>query len=55
MHYLLVGGITILVIKDEISMVSVLVCMDTLWTRLIMNHDIRLSIVMIHQASLIHV
>ena len=54
MHYLLIRWKTCLSHQDEFLMVSVLVCMVTHWIRLAINHNVRLSIVMIHQATILH-
>ena len=53
-HYLLVGGMTCLGHWDEFPMVSAQVYMVTHWTRPMVNHDVRLSIVMIHSAIILH-
>ena len=59
-HHLLIGGMTCLGRRDGFHMVSALVYMmytsvyDVHWTRPMMNHDARLSIVMIHQATILH-
>ena len=50
MHHLLIGGMVSFGYRDRFHMMSVLVC-DAHWTRPMMNHDTRLSIVMIHQAT----
>ena len=52
-YYLLIGGMACLGCKDGFPMVSVLVC-DAHYTRPMVNHDARLSIVMIHQATILH-
>ena len=54
MHYLLIVGITSLDYWDEVPMVSTPMCMVTHWIELTVNNDIRLSIVMIHQAIILH-
>ena len=41
-HHLLIGGMTDLGHQDKVIMVSALVCIVTLWTRLIVSHDVRL-------------
>ena len=51
MHYLLIGGMAYHDHRDRFPMVSTLVCMVTYWTRPIVNHDIRLLVVMIHKAT----
>ena len=43
MHYLLIEGMTSLSYRDGFPMVSVLVCMVTYRTRLVVSHDLRLS------------
>ena len=53
-HYLLIGGMVCLSCWDRFSMVNVLVNMVAHWTEPMVNHDIRLSIVMIHQDSILH-
>ena len=53
MHYLLIGGMTCLNCRDKFPIVSVLVCMVTHWTGRTVNHDIKLSIVMIYQTSIL--
>ena len=42
-HYILIGRMTGLGHRDEIPMVSALVCIVTHWIRLTVSHDIRLS------------
>ena len=54
MHYILIGGMTYLSHRDGFPMVSTVACIVMHWIRLIVNHDVRLSIVMIHQATLLH-
>ena len=53
-HYLLIGGMDYLGCQDEVLMVSALVCMVTHWIVPIVNHDTRLSTIMIHQATILH-
>ena len=48
MYYLLIGGMICLDHQDEFHMMSALVYMVTHWTGTMVNHDIKLSIVMIH-------
>ena len=48
MHHLLIGGMAYHDHWDGFPIVSTLVCMVTYWTRPIVNHDIRLLVVMIH-------
>ena len=50
-HHLLIGGMTCLGHWDEFLMVSV--C-DEQWTRPMVNHDARLTTVMIHQATILY-
>ena len=50
-YYLLIGRMTCPGHRDEFPMVSTLVCMVTYWRKLMMNHDLRLSIIMICQAT----
>lgn len=47
-HYLIIRRIVYLGHQDRFPMVSTLMYMVTHWTRPTMNHDVRLSIVMIH-------
>ena len=54
MHYLLIGEMSYLGYRDRFSMVNVLVYMVAHWTEPMVNHDIRLSIVMIHQDFILH-
>ena len=42
-HYLIIGEMTCLGHREGVLMVSVLVCMVAHWTRLAVNHDVRLS------------
>ena len=49
-HYLIIGGMTCFGCRDKFPMVSTLVSMVTHWTWLMVNHGVRLLIVMIHQA-----
>ena len=53
-HYILIRRMTYLDCRNGFAMVSVLVYMVTHWTRPTMNHDTRLSIVMIHQTTILH-
>ena len=53
-HYLLIGGMTCLDRWIGFPIVSVLVCMVTHWIEPMMNHDVRLLIFMIHQATILH-
>ena len=53
-HCLLIGEMTCISLRDGFSMVSALVCMVTYWTGLMVNRNIRLLIVMIHQATILH-
>ena len=53
-NYLLIEVITCLDHYDKFPMVSTLMCMVTYWKRPTMNHDITVSIVMIHQITLLH-
>ena len=59
-HHLLIGGMTCLGRRDGFHMVSALVYMmytsvyDVHWTRPMMNHDARLSIVTIHQVIILY-
>ena len=48
MYYLLIGGMICFNHQDEFHMMSALVYMVTHWTGTMVNHDIKLSIVMIH-------
>ena len=43
MHYLLIGEMICLDHRDQFSMVSALVFMVIDWTKLTVNHDIKLS------------
>ena len=54
MYNLLIGRMTCLGHWDEFPMVSILVCMVTHWIGPMVNHDIRLSIVMIYQFIILH-
>ena len=49
-----IRGMTYLRYWDEFPMMSALMCVVTHWTRLTMNHDVRSSVVMIHQTTLPH-
>ena len=40
--------------QDDFSMLSALACMVTHWMEHTMNHDIRLLIVTIHQATILY-
>ena len=53
-HYLLIKWIVCFSRRDEFFMMSFLVCMVTHWTRPMVNHDVRLLVVMIHQATILH-
>ena len=55
MHYLLIREMTGRSHQDGFSMVSALVCMVIHWTRPMVNHDIGYWVVMIHQATILHV
>ena len=50
-YHLFIEEMTCLIHQDGCECTSV--C-DTHWTRLMVNHDTRLSIVMIHQATILH-
>ena len=41
-HHLLIKGMNCFNYQNKVSMVSVLVCMVTHWTRFKVNHDVRL-------------
>ena len=47
------GGISCLGHWDRFPMVSALVCMTTYYTGPIVNHDARLLVVMIYQATIL--
>ena len=51
-HCLLIRGVTCFSCRNGFAMVSV--ACDAHWTRPMMNHDTRLSIVMIYQATILH-
>ena len=53
-HYLLIKGIVCFGCQDEFLMMSFLVCMVTHWTKPMVNHDVSLSVVMIHEATILH-
>ena len=46
-HYLLIGEKTCLSHWDGVAIVSVLVCIITYWTKLMVSHDIGYRVVMI--------
>ena len=52
MCYFLIGEMVCLDRQDEFPMVSALVCTVTHKIRPTMNHDARLSIIMIHQITI---
>ena len=54
MHYLLIGTMICLGHQDEFLMESALVYMVTHWAKPMMNCNVRLSIVMIYQAHMLH-
>ena len=51
-HYLLIRGVTCFICQNGFPMVSV--ACDAHWTRPTVNHNTRLSIVMILQATILH-
>ena len=53
-HYLLIGGMTCFGHQDGFPMVSILVYVMHTKTEPMVNHDARLSIVMIHQVTILH-
>ena len=53
-HYLLIGGMACLGYRHRFHMMSALLRMVTRWTKPIVNHNIRLSIVIIYQVTLLH-
>ena len=53
-HYLLIGGMTCLDHRDGFPMVSALVCTIIYWKRPIVNHNLKLSIVKIHQTTILY-
>ena len=53
-HYLLIGEMTCLDCLDKFLIVSALVCMITHWIKPTVNHDVRLSIVIIHQTTILY-
>ena len=53
LHYLLIGGMTCLDRRDGFPMVSALVYVMYKWTKPMLNHDARLSIVMIYHATIL--
>ena len=55
-HYPIIEGITCFDCRDEFPIVNALVYVhDAYLVGLKMNYDIRLSIVMMHQATILHV
>ena len=54
MCYFLIGEMVCLDRQDEFPMVSALVCTVTHWTRPMVNRDMRLSIVIIHQDIILY-
>ena len=54
MNNLLIGRMAYLGHQDGFPLVSTLVYMVRYWVGPTVNHDVRLSIVMIHQASILH-
>ena len=54
MYDFLIGEMIYLGYRDGFPMLSALVYIVIHWTRLTVNHDVRLSVVMIHQATLLH-
>ena len=53
-NYLLIKGIIYLSCRDEFLVVNTLVCMVTNYIRLTVNHNVRLLVVMIYQATILH-
>ena len=53
-HYHLLGRMDCFDCQNGFLMVSALACMITHWTKPTLNHDARLSIVMIHQPNMLH-
>ena len=53
-HCLLIRGMICLGHQDGFLMVSALVFMFIHWTRPTINYEVRLSVVMIHQATMLH-
>ena len=53
-NYLLIEDIIYLDRKDEFSIMSALLYMLTYWIRPIVDYDLTLSIVMIHQTTIPH-
>ena len=51
-YYLLIGGMAYLGHHDGFPMMSALMCMVTCWIRPTMNHDVRLLIITIYQATI---
>ena len=55
MQYLLIGGMTYLDHQDHFPMVNALVyACDSHWTGPSVNHNARLSTIMIYQSTLLH-
>ena len=52
-HYLPIGGMTILAVGMVFHGECTIIC-DAHWIGPMMNHDVRLSIFMIHQATILH-
>ena len=53
-HHLLIKGMTCLGNWNEFPMVSALEYVNAHYIGPMVNHDVRLSIIMIHQATILH-
>ena len=54
LHHLLIGGMTCLDRRDQFPMVCALVYVMHKWTKPMLNHDARLSILKIYLATILH-
>ena len=53
-HYLQIEGITYLNYQDSFPMMSIVVCMITYWTRLMVNYDINYQVIIIHEVTILY-
>ena len=53
-HYLLIEGMTCFGRQNGFPMMSALVCIVIHWTEPMMNHNVRLSIIVIRQMTILH-
>ena len=53
-HYLQIEGMTYLNYQDSFPMMSIVVCMITYWTRLMVNYDINYQVIIIHEVTILY-